>query len=66
MHFFFPNSFSHFTGDLLGLPLLPAFATTFSGGRDILSGVNYASAAAGILDESGQFLVMSSPIQKVP
>ncbi|OMO90378.1 Lipase, GDSL [Corchorus capsularis] len=43
-----------FLGDLLGLPLLPAFTITFTGQIDIRSGVNYASAAAGILDESGQ------------
>ncbi|KAL4351525.1 hypothetical protein GQ457_06G034530 [Hibiscus cannabinus] len=42
-----------FLGDLLGLPLLPAFAITFTGGVYIKTGVNYASAAAGILDESG-------------
>ncbi|KAB2055853.1 hypothetical protein F383_10927 [Gossypium arboreum] len=40
-------------GDLLGLPLLPAFTVTFTGQQDIRVGVNYASAAAGILDESG-------------
>ncbi|KAB2002425.1 hypothetical protein E1A91_D11G067600v1 [Gossypium mustelinum] len=40
-------------GDLLGLPLLPAFTVTFTGQQDIWVGVNYASAAAGILDESG-------------
>ncbi|OMO61140.1 Lipase, GDSL [Corchorus olitorius] len=43
-----------FLGDLLGLPLLPAFIITITGQIDIRSGVNYASAAAGILDESGQ------------
>ncbi|KAF5745072.1 GDSL esterase/lipase [Tripterygium wilfordii] len=42
--------------EFLGLPLLPSFATTSSGstaGKDIVHGVNYASAAGGILDESG-------------
>ncbi|KAJ9171038.1 hypothetical protein P3X46_019089 [Hevea brasiliensis] len=43
-------------GDLIVLPPLPPFAITFSTGRDILSGVNYASAAAGILDETGKYL----------
>ncbi|XP_057984447.1 GDSL esterase/lipase At5g08460-like [Hevea brasiliensis] len=43
-------------GDLIGLPPLPPFAITFSTGRDILNGVNYASAAAGILDETGKYL----------
>ncbi|XP_039042756.1 GDSL esterase/lipase At5g08460-like [Hibiscus syriacus] len=42
-----------FLGDLLGLPLLPAFTETFGGEVDIETGVNYASAAAGILEESG-------------
>jgi len=37
---------------LLGLPSLPALAITFSAAESVLSGVNYASAAAGILDES--------------
>ncbi|XP_020540068.1 GDSL esterase/lipase At5g08460 isoform X2 [Jatropha curcas] len=32
------------------------FLATFSTGTDILSGVNYASAAAGILDDSGKNL----------
>ncbi|XVF14680.1 hypothetical protein REPUB_Repub09cG0082300 [Reevesia pubescens] len=45
--------FTSCAGDLLGLPLLPAFTITFTGEEDIRSGVNYASAAAGILDESG-------------
>ncbi|KAK6287187.1 hypothetical protein POUND7_013366 [Theobroma cacao] len=47
------NTIVDFLGDLLGLPLLPAFTATFTGERDVRSGVNYASAAAGILDESG-------------
>ncbi|XP_031261536.1 GDSL esterase/lipase At5g08460-like [Pistacia vera] len=45
-----------FLGDLVGLPLLPPFEATITFGRDILKGVNYASAAAGILDESGRNL----------
>ncbi|KAA3475549.1 GDSL esterase/lipase [Gossypium australe] len=49
-------------GDLLGLPLLPAFTVTFTGQLDIRVGVNYASAAAGILDESGLNLVTSNLI----
>lgn len=47
----------NFAGDFLGLPLLPAFVDTFTGSVDILKGVNYASAAAGILDETGKNLV---------
>lgn len=45
---------------MLGLPYLPPFADTTEQGTDISRGVNYASAAAGILDETRQFLVISS------
>ncbi|WOL12693.1 GDSL esterase/lipase [Canna indica] len=41
--------------DFLGLPYLPPYATAGNGSR-LLYGVNYASASAGILDESGQYL----------
>ncbi|KAF8412021.1 hypothetical protein HHK36_004580 [Tetracentron sinense] len=43
-------------GELLGLPYLPAYADPLTVGTNILKGVNYASAAAGILDETGQYL----------
>ncbi|KAM7274415.1 hypothetical protein ACFE04_029079 [Oxalis oulophora] len=57
----FSNGFTiiDFLGELLGLPLLPSFGSTLSASIDeidILSGVNYASAAAGILEESGKNL----------
>ncbi|ONK57705.1 uncharacterized protein A4U43_C09F3240 [Asparagus officinalis] len=42
--------------DLLGLPYLPPYTSPFLNGTALLAGVNYASAAGGILDESGQFL----------
>ncbi|KAL2236278.1 GDSL esterase/lipase At5g08460-like [Sesamum indicum] len=45
-----------YLGDMLGMPLLPAYTTTFAAGRNILKGVNYASAAGGILEETGQNL----------
>ncbi|KAJ8539956.1 hypothetical protein K7X08_026345 [Anisodus acutangulus] len=45
-----------YLGYLLGLPLIPAYTTTITIGTDISKGVNYASAAAGILDETGQTL----------
>ncbi|XP_059291069.1 LOW QUALITY PROTEIN: GDSL esterase/lipase At5g08460-like [Lycium ferocissimum] len=45
-----------YLGDLLGLPLIPAYTATITLGCDISKGVNYASAAAGILDETGQSL----------
>jgi hypothetical protein len=45
----------------MGLPYLLAFASTFTSvGINFVSGVNYASAGAGILDETGRQLVMSS------
>ncbi|KAG6470421.1 GDSL esterase/lipase At1g71691-like [Zingiber officinale] len=40
--------------DLLGLPLVPPYSETSSGDAAALHGVNYASAAAGILDVTGQ------------
>ncbi|XP_077231840.1 GDSL esterase/lipase At1g71250-like [Tasmannia lanceolata] len=40
--------------EMLGLPYPPAFADPSSNGTKILGGVNYASAAGGILDETGQ------------
>ncbi|XP_043722125.1 GDSL esterase/lipase At1g71250-like [Telopea speciosissima] len=43
-------------GDKLGLPYLPAFADPLTVGTRILKGVNYASAAGGILDISGLHL----------
>ncbi|KAF7840200.1 GDSL esterase/lipase [Senna tora] len=45
-----------FLGEILGLPYLPAFVNTLSEGSKVSSGVNYASAASGILDETGQNL----------
>ncbi|CAI0556073.1 unnamed protein product [Linum tenue] len=42
------------TAELLGLPYPPAFADPNTAGARLLGGVNYASAAAGILDETGQ------------
>ncbi|CBI27701.3 unnamed protein product, partial [Vitis vinifera] len=45
-----------FLGELLGLPYLPAFADSSTTGGNVLRGVNYASAAAGILDETGRNL----------
>ena len=49
--------FSNFVGELLGLPYLPTFADSSTTGGNVLRGVNYASAAAGILDETGRNLV---------
>ncbi|XP_010252444.1 PREDICTED: GDSL esterase/lipase At1g71250 [Nelumbo nucifera] len=41
-------------GEMLGLPYPPAFADPNTAGPRMLRGVNYASAAAGILDETGR------------
>ncbi|XP_042493784.1 GDSL esterase/lipase At1g71250-like [Macadamia integrifolia] len=43
-------------GEMLGLPYVPAYADPTTSGAKILSGVNYASAAAGILEETGYHL----------
>ncbi|XXG58733.1 hypothetical protein AAC387_Pa04g0970 [Persea americana] len=43
-------------GEMLGLPYLPTFVQSKTNIRAMLSGVNYASAAGGILDETGQHL----------
>ncbi|OWM69442.1 hypothetical protein CDL15_Pgr013903 [Punica granatum] len=45
-----------FLGELLGLPYLPPYVNTIGNDRSILRGVNFASAAAGILDVSGSQL----------
>ncbi|XXG87001.1 hypothetical protein AAC387_Pa11g1796 [Persea americana] len=41
-------------GEKLGLPYPPPYADQFTSGSRLLRGVNYASAAGGILDETGQ------------
>jgi len=41
--------------ELLGLPLIPAYSE--ASGNEVLHGVNYASAAAGILDATGRNFV---------
>lgn len=51
--------YMHFIGEMMGLPYLPAYVNTLSDGCNVSSGVNYGSAAAGILDETGQILVIS-------
>lgn len=42
---------------MLGVPSPPAFADPSTVGDKIVNGVNYASAAGGILDESGRHYV---------
>jgi hypothetical protein len=55
-HFFFlPFSLA---AEQLGLPLIPAYSE--ASGDQVLNGVNYASAAAGILDITGRNFVSMS------
>ncbi|KAK9692019.1 hypothetical protein RND81_09G235600 [Saponaria officinalis] len=42
--------------ELIGIPYLPPYASPFVTDRDLMYGVNYASAAGGILEDSGQGL----------
>ncbi|PON59760.1 Lipase [Trema orientale] len=48
--------------ELLGLPLIPAYSAT--SGDQALHGVNYASAAAGILDNTGRNFVGRIPFNQ--
>ncbi|KAK9054285.1 hypothetical protein SSX86_025363 [Deinandra increscens subsp. villosa] len=48
------RTFSDILGDWLGVPAPPPFSDPRTAGNRILGGVNYASAAGGILDQSGQ------------
>ncbi|KAK6917321.1 GDSL lipase/esterase [Dillenia turbinata] len=48
--------------DLLGLPLIPAYSE--ASGEQMLHGVNYASAAAGILDVTGRNFVGRIPFNQ--
>ena len=45
--------------EMVGLPLLPSYADVVAKGESILFGVNYASAGAGILRETGYRFVLS-------
>ncbi|KAJ0527177.1 putative triacylglycerol lipase [Helianthus annuus] len=48
------RTFSDILGDWLGIAAPPPFADPSTTGDKIMGGVNYASAAGGILDETGQ------------
>ncbi|KAH9726079.1 GDSL esterase/lipase [Citrus sinensis] len=48
------KTFVDFIGKIMGLPYPLAFADPNTNGARLLGGVDYASAAAGILDETGQ------------
>ncbi|KAL1567805.1 GDSL esterase/lipase-like protein [Salvia divinorum] len=43
-----------FIAEMVGLPLLPSYADVIAKGDSILFGVNYASAGAGILHDTGR------------
>ncbi|KAL7104669.1 hypothetical protein ACP275_08G260500 [Erythranthe tilingii] len=45
-----------FLGEMMEIPVLPAYTSPFATGQNILKGVNYASAAGGILQETGHNL----------
>ncbi|CAH9091862.1 unnamed protein product [Cuscuta epithymum] len=51
------KTFADLLGEWLGLPAPPPFADPNSNGNKILGGVNYASAGAGILDETARHLM---------
>ncbi|KAK2658489.1 hypothetical protein Ddye_005022 [Dipteronia dyeriana] len=48
------KNFIDFIAKMMGVPYPPPFADPNAVGTKLLGGVNYASAAAGILDESGR------------
>lgn len=41
-------------GQFLGLPFVPAYLAPTTKGKKVMDGVNYASAAGGILDDTGR------------
>ncbi|GLJ54165.1 hypothetical protein SUGI_1160760 [Cryptomeria japonica] len=43
-----------YIGQFLGLPFVPAYLAPSTKGKKVMEGVNYASAAAGILDDTGR------------
>ncbi|KAL8477883.1 hypothetical protein ACS0TY_029971 [Phlomoides rotata] len=45
-----------YLGELLEIHVLPAYTSPLAIGKNILEGMNYASAAGGILEETGQNL----------
>ena len=48
-----------YAAEMVGLPLLPSYADVIAKGENILFGVNYASAGAGILRDTGYLFVIS-------
>ncbi|XP_060175436.1 GDSL esterase/lipase At1g71250 isoform X2 [Lycium barbarum] len=58
------KTFVDILGELLGMSSPPPFADPSTRGGRILGGVNYASAAAGILDETGQHYMDRFPLSQ--
>ncbi|KAD4385291.1 hypothetical protein E3N88_25459 [Mikania micrantha] len=50
--------------ELLGLPLIPAYSQSSNSADQMLHGVNFASAAAGILDNTGRNFVGRIPFNQ--
>ncbi|KAK1407569.1 hypothetical protein QVD17_39188 [Tagetes erecta] len=50
--------------ELLGLPLIPAYSQASNSADQMLHGVNFASAAAGILDNTGRNFVGRIPFNQ--
>ncbi|XP_024963858.1 GDSL esterase/lipase At1g71691-like [Cynara cardunculus var. scolymus] len=50
--------------ELLGLPLIPAYSEASNSGDQMLHGVNFASAASGILDITGRNFVGRIPFNQ--
>ncbi|XP_020519608.1 GDSL esterase/lipase At1g71250 [Amborella trichopoda] len=52
------------TAEFVGLPYPPPYTDPATVGPKILQGLNYASAAAGILDQTGQHYIARIPMNK--
>ncbi|XP_047964939.1 GDSL esterase/lipase At1g71691-like [Salvia hispanica] len=53
-----------FIAEMVGLPLLPSYADVIAKGENILFGVNYASAGAGILRDTGYLFGRVIPFEE--
>ncbi|KAL8473883.1 hypothetical protein ACS0TY_030661 [Phlomoides rotata] len=51
-------------GELLEIHVLPAYTSPLAIGKNILEGMNYASAAGGILEETGQNLITLNELRR--
>ncbi|KAJ4811857.1 GDSL esterase/lipase [Rhynchospora pubera] len=49
------GTFADYLSNLLGLPIIPPYNNPEIKAHDMLQGVNFASAASGILDDTGRF-----------